>query len=168
MRVFCIVVASLMTVGCLMPSDNDSEFFRWTVDGEANEASSNGTAAGRLTGNSDLRAAVVGSDCGQADRRRGMSLFFLVDPHVGMYTVGDVFSARWTFGVQPDDGSGLSWEASPERGSGSVTVEKVSQNRISGHFSLQMAPAAESPATGVKSVKGQFDASFKNPERGVC
>ena len=85
-----------------------------------------------------------------------------------MYTVGDVFSARLSFGVQWDDGSGLSWEASHERGSGSVTVERASHNRISGHFSLQMAPAAESPATGVKSVVGQFDASFKNPERGVC
>ena len=77
MRVFCIVVASLMTVGCwLSPSDTDSEFLTWTVDGEAYEAGSNGTAAGRLTGNSDFRAAVVGSDCGPADRRRGMSLFF--------------------------------------------------------------------------------------------
>jgi hypothetical protein len=110
-------------------------------------------------------AAVVGYDCG---RNAGVFLYFLADPQVGVYPVGDKFSARWDFGTQADDGSGFSWEASQERGSGSVTVEDVSKNRISGHFSLQMAPAAESPATGMRAVEGEFDVSLKDSERGIC
>jgi len=55
------------------------------------------------------------------------------------------------------------WQADPGSGSGSVTVTSVSAGGASGSFNLVLDPTPGTPASGRRTVAGEFNVTFGSP-----
>ena len=156
-RFLLLGAISLFTIGCGLidllndPSDNDE--FSWTVDGQSVEASSNGRAAARSSGG----IVVTGANC---DSGAKLNLTLFSNLVAGTFPVGNEYTVTWTPDARTADSANTWWEANSTRGSGSLTITTNTSDRITGHFSLVLAPGAGSSAAGTRSVQGEFDVAF--------
>jgi len=69
-------------------------------------------------------------------------------------------SAQLVFPATGGSAIGAGWLTSVAGGSGTITVDAVSQTAASGSFSFQMAPTAGTPATGNRQISGTFNVTF--------
>jgi hypothetical protein len=148
-----VVLVLTMSCGSSPTGPSGADRFTWTVDGVLFEA--NDMGALRAPGGG---AAITGANC-RSHASLGITLFTPHTLSVGTHAVGNVmYVASWHSDTRTSEGP--SWDVDSRGGSGTLTIVAVDSRRVSGSFSLEMAPRRNTPATGTKSVSGNFDLSF--------
>jgi len=144
------------------------------VNGESFTATSNGMSALRAGSNLSL----TGADCG-----RGAIFGILIRAANlsagGTYPVGELdgtASINWTPDARTSAAANEAWSAPGlprvvnnvlvRGGSGTVTISSISGDWVSGTFSFEVVPNPSNRDTGMKTLQGSFELSFR--ERTIC